>query len=64
MRPTLMAAAIWLTLAGGAVTAGEVKPRPAPKLPQKQWLNTPENKPLRFEQLRGKVVLVEFWTYG
>jgi thiol-disulfide isomerase/thioredoxin len=28
------------------------------------WLNTPGNKPLSLSQLRGKVVLVDFWTYS
>lgn len=41
-----------------------LKPRPAPALPETGWLNTPENKPLRLEELRGKVVLVEFWTFA
>ena len=41
-----------------------LKPRPAPALPETGWLNTPDNKPLRLEELRGKVVLVEFWTFA
>ncbi len=28
------------------------------------WLNTPGDKPLSIKQLRGKVVLVDFWTYS
>jgi cytochrome c biogenesis protein CcdA/thiol-disulfide isomerase/thioredoxin len=28
------------------------------------WLNTPGDKPLTLGQLRGKVVLVDFWTYS
>ncbi len=28
------------------------------------WLNTPGGKPLSLPQLRGKVVLVDFWTYS
>jgi cytochrome c biogenesis protein CcdA/thiol-disulfide isomerase/thioredoxin len=28
------------------------------------WLNTPGNKPLSLDQLRGKVVLIDFWTYS
>lgn len=27
-----------------------------------EWLNTPH--PLSIKDLRGKVVLLEFWTYG
>lgn len=33
----------------------------APDVAAKQWLNSP---PLKIEGLRGKVVLVEFWTLG
>ena len=28
------------------------------------WLNTPGERPLNMQQLRGKVVLVDFWTYS
>ena len=28
------------------------------------WLNTPGGKPLTLAELRGKVVLVDFWTYS
>ena len=28
------------------------------------WLNTPDGKPLSLRALRGKVVLVDFWTYS
>ena len=28
------------------------------------WLNTPGDQPLTLRQLRGKVVLVDFWTYS
>jgi hypothetical protein len=34
----------------------------APEFPQNlEWLNTP--RPLSISGLRGKVVLLEFWTY-
>ena len=29
-----------------------------------QWFNTPGDKPLTLKQLRGRVVLVDFWTYS
>jgi cytochrome c biogenesis protein CcdA/thiol-disulfide isomerase/thioredoxin len=29
-----------------------------------KWLNTPADKPLTLKGLRGKVVLVDFWTYS
>jgi hypothetical protein len=35
---------------------------PAPELQNQVWLNT--HKPLRLSELRGKVVLLEFWTFG
>jgi cytochrome c biogenesis protein CcdA/thiol-disulfide isomerase/thioredoxin len=28
-----------------------------------RWFNTPAGAPLKLEQLRGRVVLVDFWTY-
>jgi len=28
------------------------------------WLNTPGNRPLSLASLRGKVVLIDFWTYS
>jgi sugar lactone lactonase YvrE/thiol-disulfide isomerase/thioredoxin len=36
--------------------------RPAPEFPPLEWLNV--EKPLSLSQLRGKVVLLDFWTYG
>ncbi len=53
-----------LALAAALAHADNVKPRPAPEFPQKEWLNTTDNRPLHIEELRGKVVLVEFLTYG
>ena len=35
---------------------------PAPELENETWLNT--DAPLRLEDLRGKVVLIEMWTFG
>jgi cytochrome c biogenesis protein CcdA/thiol-disulfide isomerase/thioredoxin len=29
-----------------------------------RWFNTPGNQPLTLESLRGKVVLIDFWTFG
>lgn len=44
-------------VAGQAVRVGT----PAPDLAPGRWINS---EPLSLGQLRGKVVLVEFWTYG
>jgi len=35
---------------------------PAPDITNEVWLNT--DQPLNLAALRGKVVLVEFWTFG
>ncbi len=35
---------------------------PAPDITNEVWLNT--DRPLNLATLRGKVVLVEFWTFG
>ncbi len=35
---------------------------PAPELVNEVWLNT--DQPLRLEDLRGKVVLLDMWTFG
>lgn len=29
-----------------------------------EWLNTPNNAPLTIKDLKGKVVLIDFWTYS
>jgi len=41
--------------------AAEEESRPAPELTAPTWLNS---KPLSLAELRGKVVLVEFWTFA
>jgi len=35
---------------------------PAPELANEVWLNT--DSPLRLADLRGKVVLIDMWTFG
>ncbi len=56
--------------AGAAVAIPGVKTPPLPVLGRapeftdtQQWFNTRGNKPLTLASLRGRVVLVDFWTY-
>lgn len=54
-----------LSLLGAAEGVGLLRPpETAPAAPEVEspvWINS---GPLRLAALRGKVVLVEFWTYG
>ena len=43
------------------LTHGSMNGRRAPDIRNETWINS---EPLNFNQLRGKVVLVEFWTFG
>ena len=36
---------------------------PAPEWHNASWLNTPDGKPLKLSSLRGRVVLLNFWTF-
>lgn len=58
-----LAAILCLVLAGiGCTRSAGVAPRAAPEfVGTGAWFNSP---PLTMAGLRGKVVLVEFWTYG
>ena len=58
------AVAAGLGLAGiGISTSAVVRlvGKPAPELANDNWIHS---APLRLEDLRGTVVLLEFWTYG
>ncbi|MEK9141209.1 MAG: redoxin domain-containing protein [Nitrospirota bacterium] len=47
----------WLSLRPADAIVG----KPAPDITSETWLNS---APLRMTDLRGKVVMVEFWTFG
>lgn len=62
-----------LALAGCAVPPGDRAPAaasevplknygPAPELANEVWLNV--DQPLRLADLRGRVVLIDMWTFG
>jgi len=62
----LVAAGLGLALlAGGGPPLGAQRPpragQPAPEIAGAPWIGSP---PLTLAALRGRVVLVEFWTYG
>ncbi|MBJ7347023.1 MAG: cytochrome c biogenesis protein DipZ, partial [Thermoleophilaceae bacterium] len=51
---------------GDEAAGGEALPKlgPAPEfVGNQQWFNTANGQPLTLAQLKGKVVLVDFWTY-
>ena len=60
--------------AADLAAAGEVASRPTSGLPvlgeapefvgNERWFNTPGDRPLTLASLRGRVVLVDFWTYS
>jgi len=56
----LMAFAV-LAAAGNAVAS--LVGKQAPEFTNDTWINT-DGVTLRLKDLRGKVVLIEFWTYG
>ena len=59
MAMALAAAVAWTPAVGeqGGARVGQM----APEITGGPWINSP---PLSMEQLRGRVVYVEFWTYG
>jgi hypothetical protein len=63
-RPLLVAVALLATAgfaAGSAVGQAMRAGTPAPEVAGERWINS---GPLTTSGLRGKVVLVEFWTFG
>jgi len=65
---TALALAAAIAVAGLGVLAGPARGergarigQPAPEITGGPWINS---EPLSMEKLRGRVVVVEFWTYG
>ena len=54
----LVLGAFWLMpISAAAITIG----KPAPDIVGEPWINS---RPLTINALKGRVILVEFWTYG
>jgi len=63
-RLSLIVAALvtsWLALGSPAAGQASRLGAPAPEVAGERWINS---APLTTQGLRGRVVLVEFWTYG
>ncbi len=61
-RALLFAALLTAGLANGPAAAQALRiGAPAPEVAGERWIN---GGPLTMQGLRGRVVLVEFWTYG
>ena len=52
--------ASWFALGSAAGQSSRLG-APAPEVAGERWINS---APLTTQSLRGRVVLVEFWTYG
>jgi hypothetical protein len=67
-QSVIVAGSIGLALLPKAASAQGAQPVvldvPAPELVGGPWLNTSGNAPLRLANRRGKVTIVEFWTFG
>jgi len=58
----IVIAAVAAALLVAAASADVVAPgKPAPELAAGAWINS---EPLTMQGLRGRVVLIDFWTYG
>ena len=53
----------FLVMAAAGNGSASLVGKQAPEFTNDTWINT-EGATLRLKDLRGKVVLIEFWTYG
>ena len=58
---SVLLTAVLLLLFAGPSSADSLVGQPAPDITGDRWINS---APLTMTGLRGRVVLVEFWTYG
>ena len=59
---SVVTVALLAILAAGAATGEVVAPgKAAPEIASGGWINS---EPLSMQKLRGRVVLIDFWTYG
>ncbi len=68
-RPTLLMGSVLLfALEAPALSMDRQYPYAidvaAPELVCGPWLNTPKNAPIKLAARKGKVTIVEFWTFG
>lgn len=52
---------VGIVIVGVAWTRASMIGQRAPELTNEVWINS---APLRLADLRGRVILLEFWTYG
>jgi len=53
--------AAFAVLIGSTDATARLVGKPAPEISNNTWIHS---EPLRLKDLKGKVVLLEFWTYG
>jgi hypothetical protein len=61
MKTWVAVTALIALLLTGLAAAEIPMGRAAPELAAGAWINS---EPLTLQQLRGRVVLIDFWTYG
>jgi len=62
LLPVLLCCAVIVTLTISVdAFVSPLQDRAAPELADTTWINS---APLKLKELRGRVVLLEFWTYG